>query len=442
MSRFLATALAAWLCPSLPAHAGHEFPFYPSYYPQEITLSVIDPAGSPAKIADGSLHAYLGRDPYAGRPAPATVIRAESLAAYVVVALNPAARPPGRRRAPVRRRTRRGRGAGRRPRLPALSVSGDALPSRLPPARRPRHGSERERPRHLGRPAPARPSGGSRRHPARPSGAARHRRRLGRRGRDGGSGGAVGGGRRRAERQPRPAGAQDGLAPRLPGPPRRRGRSGDPAAGRRPPRAARGRRERAGAPAADPPARAGLDLARGVRAHHRRLHAQSRAAERGLLGRRRERRLRRAGGPGLRDLPANGQAQGLPVERLADGRRAGASVGRLEPRGRLHRSGRPAPLAHARRPRLLPLPPRGRLGSEPRDRRLGRARNAVARGARGRPHPGPGRRRARGRSGPAGRPARGSSTGCSPPASTTTRSSRPRTSSTRSASPGAARIRR
>ena len=197
------------------------------------------PAGAPAKIADGSLHAYLGRDPYAGSPAPATVTRAESLAAYVVVALNPAARPPGRRGAPVRRRARRGRGAGRRPRLPALSVSGDALSSRLPPARGPRHGGERERPRRLERPAPARPSRRSRRHPARPSGAARHRRRLGCRGRDGGGGGAVGGGRRRAERQPRPAGPQDGLAPRLPGPPRRRGRSGDPAAGRRPPRAAR-----------------------------------------------------------------------------------------------------------------------------------------------------------------------------------------------------------
>jgi hypothetical protein len=46
-------------------------------------------------MADGSLHAYLGRDPYAGSPAPAAVTRAESLAAYVVVALNPAAALPG-----------------------------------------------------------------------------------------------------------------------------------------------------------------------------------------------------------------------------------------------------------------------------------------------------------------------------------------------------------
>ncbi len=89
---FLATALAAWLLPSFPAGAGHEFPFYPSYYPQEITLSVLSRAGAPAKLADGSLHAYLGADPYAGGLVPPTVARVESLAAYVVIALNPTAR--------------------------------------------------------------------------------------------------------------------------------------------------------------------------------------------------------------------------------------------------------------------------------------------------------------------------------------------------------------
>ncbi len=92
---FLATALAVWLYPTLPARAGHEFPFYPSYYPQEITLSVLSQAAVPAKLADGSLHAYLGADPFAGSPVPPTVARAESLAAYVVIALNPTARFPG-----------------------------------------------------------------------------------------------------------------------------------------------------------------------------------------------------------------------------------------------------------------------------------------------------------------------------------------------------------
>ena len=96
----LVAALAASLYPATPAHAGHEFPFYPSYYPQEITLSVLAPDAAPAKLADGSLHAYLGVDPFAGRAVPSTVTRAESLGAYVVVTLNaPSGTPgdPGRR---------------------------------------------------------------------------------------------------------------------------------------------------------------------------------------------------------------------------------------------------------------------------------------------------------------------------------------------------------
>jgi hypothetical protein len=91
----LAAALVAVLSPARPGRAGHEFPFYASFYPQEITLSVLAPAAAPAKFAVGSLHAYLGVDPFAGRPAPSTVAPAESLGAYVIVTLNPAARLPG-----------------------------------------------------------------------------------------------------------------------------------------------------------------------------------------------------------------------------------------------------------------------------------------------------------------------------------------------------------
>ena len=86
----LASTLAVSLCAAPPAHAGHEFPFYPSYYPQEITLSVLAPDAAPAKFADGSLHAYAGADPFAGRPLPPAVTRVESLGSYVVVTLNPA----------------------------------------------------------------------------------------------------------------------------------------------------------------------------------------------------------------------------------------------------------------------------------------------------------------------------------------------------------------
>jgi hypothetical protein len=73
------------------ARAGHEFPFYPSYYPQEITVSVVAAADAAVKLADGSLHAYVGGDPFHGRPSPGGVTRVESLGAYVLVTLNVAA---------------------------------------------------------------------------------------------------------------------------------------------------------------------------------------------------------------------------------------------------------------------------------------------------------------------------------------------------------------
>src|SRR5262245_21233454 len=91
----VAAGLAVTLFAANPGGAGHEFPFYASYYPQEITLSVLPPAAAPPKFAVGALHAYLGADPFAGRPVPSTIASAESLAAYVLVTLNPATRLPG-----------------------------------------------------------------------------------------------------------------------------------------------------------------------------------------------------------------------------------------------------------------------------------------------------------------------------------------------------------
>ena len=44
---FVAAALAVTLLSASPGRAGHEFPFYASYYPQEITLSVLPPAAAP-----------------------------------------------------------------------------------------------------------------------------------------------------------------------------------------------------------------------------------------------------------------------------------------------------------------------------------------------------------------------------------------------------------
>jgi hypothetical protein len=67
-------------------------PFYPSYYPQEITLEYLSPAAAAPRLARGALHAYLGGDPFGGRPLPQNVSGVESLAGYVVVTVNPAGR--------------------------------------------------------------------------------------------------------------------------------------------------------------------------------------------------------------------------------------------------------------------------------------------------------------------------------------------------------------
>src|SRR5512145_1299347 len=44
------------------AHAGHEFPFYPSFYPQEITVEALDARSAAQRLAKGTLHAYAGGD--------------------------------------------------------------------------------------------------------------------------------------------------------------------------------------------------------------------------------------------------------------------------------------------------------------------------------------------------------------------------------------------
>jgi len=52
--------LAAGLVVLGVAHAGHEFPFYPSFYPQEITVEALDAQTAAQRLAKGTLHAYAG----------------------------------------------------------------------------------------------------------------------------------------------------------------------------------------------------------------------------------------------------------------------------------------------------------------------------------------------------------------------------------------------
>lgn len=98
VSRRLATLLGALaFLAGAPAEAGHELPFYPSFYPQEIRVEALEPGPAAAQLRAGTLHAYLGGDPFAGGRLPANVSAVESLGAAVVVTVNPAA-PSGRTR--------------------------------------------------------------------------------------------------------------------------------------------------------------------------------------------------------------------------------------------------------------------------------------------------------------------------------------------------------
>lgn len=81
--------LVAWAAvPTSPTRAGHEFPYYPSYYPQEIRLETVTPLAAARLLQRGALHAFIGEDPYRGTKAPVDLGHVESLGSYVVVMLD------------------------------------------------------------------------------------------------------------------------------------------------------------------------------------------------------------------------------------------------------------------------------------------------------------------------------------------------------------------
>src|SRR2546427_10643296 len=74
------------------AHAGHEFPFYPSFYPQEITIEALDARSAAQRLAKGTLHAYAGGDiTDSGKRGVVS-----SLGSYVVARLEPGGCPASR----------------------------------------------------------------------------------------------------------------------------------------------------------------------------------------------------------------------------------------------------------------------------------------------------------------------------------------------------------
>jgi hypothetical protein len=110
--------LGVMLCTTTTARAGHELPFYPSFYPQQIKIDAVEPPAAAPLIAKSAMHAYVGGDPFAGRKLPADIGTVESLGGWLVLTLNPAA--PGLDTA-----ERRCQRAGRI--LAALSVVGPGL---------------------------------------------------------------------------------------------------------------------------------------------------------------------------------------------------------------------------------------------------------------------------------------------------------------------------
>lgn len=89
MARSLASLLLLLAALASRADAGHEIPYYPSFYPQEIALTVAEPAAAPRLFAKNAIHAYLG--PLAA-PKSAELAWTDSFRAYVVLTFNPASR--------------------------------------------------------------------------------------------------------------------------------------------------------------------------------------------------------------------------------------------------------------------------------------------------------------------------------------------------------------
>jgi hypothetical protein len=81
------TAAALLVAPA--ARSGHEIPVYPSYYPHEIEIAVVEPQQAGDLIGKGKLHAYVGGVPAFAAAAPKDVASVPSLGTLVVVKLNP-----------------------------------------------------------------------------------------------------------------------------------------------------------------------------------------------------------------------------------------------------------------------------------------------------------------------------------------------------------------
>lgn len=69
----------------IPAEAGHELPYYPSFYPHKIRVEVVSPEAAATRLQQGTLQAYAGATPCFSAPPPAYVSAVSSLGAYLVL---------------------------------------------------------------------------------------------------------------------------------------------------------------------------------------------------------------------------------------------------------------------------------------------------------------------------------------------------------------------
>src|SRR5437879_13805826 len=82
--------VALWIV-LIPAEAGHELPYYPSFYPHEIRIEVVPPGVAATRLQQGTLQAYVGATPHFSAPPPAHVSAVASLGTYLVVTFDGAA---------------------------------------------------------------------------------------------------------------------------------------------------------------------------------------------------------------------------------------------------------------------------------------------------------------------------------------------------------------
>ena len=87
------SAIAAVLCFAAGpvTWAGHEVPYYPSFYPQEIRIETLDPHAAGREFANTGdpLHAYIGTAPRFSGDAPADLKSVVSLRSFITASTNP-----------------------------------------------------------------------------------------------------------------------------------------------------------------------------------------------------------------------------------------------------------------------------------------------------------------------------------------------------------------